>query len=290
MLHSMTGYGKTEISLPDKKIIIEIKSLNSKTIDTYLRIPSVYREKELVIRKLIQDSLKRGKIECSIHYELIEGSTTTTINSAVFRNYYKQLNELQEELNIQNSDFTSAILKLPDTIKTNKMELNNKEWSELEKGIKKALAHLNQFRAQEGKAMEKDLLSHVDNILELKNSVTPFENNRIAKLKERIKKSLDEFLQNEQADKNRFEQEMIFYIEKLDVSEEKIRLLNHCNYFKETLEHENETGKKLSFIAQEMGREINTLGSKANDSDIQHIVVKMKDELEKIKEQVLNTL
>ncbi len=168
--------------------------------------------------------------------------------------------------------------------------VDNDEWKALEEGIKTALDHLNQFRLQEGKAMQEDLLSHVNNILELKDSVAPFENKRIDKLKVRIKKSLDEFLQNEQADKNRFEQEMIFYIEKLDISEEKIRLLNHCKYFIETVENESETGKKLAFIAQEMGREINTLGSKANDSDLQHIVVKMKDELEKIKEQVLNTL
>lgn len=290
MLHSMTGYGKTEISLPNKKVTIEIKSLNSKTIDTNLRIPTVYREKELIIRKLIQDSLKRGKVECTIYYELSEGNTSTIINSSVFKNYHKQLSELEGELNIQNSDLTSSILKLPDTIKANRMELDDEEWKALEKGIKTALDHLNQFRLQEGKAMQKDLLSHVNNILELKDSVAPFEKKRIEKLKERIKKSLDEFLQNEQTDKNRFEQEMIFYIEKLDISEEKIRLLNHCKYFIETVENESETGKKLAFIAQEMGREINTLGSKANDSDLQHIVVKMKDELEKIKEQVLNTL
>ena len=290
MLHSMTGYGKTEISLPNKKVIIEIKSLNSKTIDTNLRIPTVYREKELIIRRLIQDTLKRGKVECTIYYELSEGNTSANINSSVFKNYHKQLSELEEELNIQNSDLTSSILKLPDTIKTNKMELDDDEWKALEGGIKTALDHLNKFRLQEGKAMQEDLLSHVNNILELKDSVAPFENKRIDKLKVRIKKSLDEFLQNEQADKNRFEQEMIFYIEKLDISEEKIRLLNHCKYFIETVENESETGKKLAFIAQEMGREINTLGSKANDSDLQHIVVKMKDELEKIKEQVLNTL
>lgn len=290
MLHSMTGYGKTEISLPNKKVIIEIKSLNSKNIDTNLKIPVIYREKELIIRKLIQNELKRGKIECTIYYELNEGLTPTSINQQVFRNYYNQLNELQEDLKIENSDLTATIMRLPDTVKTQRMEIEEDEWGAIEQGIKDTLSQVNEFRMQEGKAMQKDLLSHSDNILELKESLLPFEESRIEKLRERINQSMTEFFQSEKTDNNRFEQEMIFYIEKLDISEEKIRLLNHCKYFNETVNNEAEAGKKLAFIAQEMGREINTLGSKANDSNIQHIVVKMKDELEKIKEQTLNIL
>ena len=290
MLHSMTGYGKTEISLPNKKVIIEIKSLNSKNIDTNLKIPVIYREKDLIIRKLIQNALKRGKIECSIYYELNDGLTPTNINQQVFKNYYNQLHELQEELKIENSDLTATIMRLPDTMKTQRLEIGEDEWDVLEQGLKDTLSQVSEFRKQEGKAMQKDLLSHSENILALKESLLPFEDSRIEKLRDRMNKSMTEFFQSEKTDKNRFEQEMIFYIEKLDISEEKIRLLNHCNYFNETVNNESEAGKKLAFIAQEMGREINTLGSKANDSNIQHIVVKMKDELEKIKEQTLNIL
>lgn len=290
MLHSMTGYGKTQISLADKKITIEIKSLNSKNIDINLKIPSIYREKELIIRNLIHNSLKRGKIECSIFYELNEGLNTTNINPQVFKNYYKQLQLLQEELKIENSDLISSILRLPDTLKSQKTELDEGEWVVIEHGIIDALAQLTEFREQEGAAMQEDLLLRSNNILKLMESLLPFEGNRIEKLKTRINKSMEEFFQSEKTDKNRFEQEMIFYIEKLDISEEKVRLLNHCNYFNETLTNEAEPGKKLAFISQEMGREINTIGSKANDSDMQHIVVNMKDELEKIKEQTLNIL
>ncbi len=286
----MTGYGKTEISLPNKKVIIEIKSLNSKNIDTNLKIPVIYREKDLIIRKLIQNALKRGKIECSIYYELNDGLTPTNINQQVFKNYYNQLHELQEELKIENSDLTATIMRLPDTMKTQRLEIGEDEWDVLEQGLKDTLSQVSEFRKQEGKAMQKDLLSHSENILALKESLLPFEDSRIEKLRDRMNKSMTEFFQSEKTDKNRFEQEMIFYIEKLDISEEKIRLLNHCNYFNETVNNESEAGKKLAFIAQEMGREINTLGSKANDSNIQHIVVKMKDELEKIKEQTLNIL
>jgi len=290
MLHSMTGYGKTQISLADKKITIEIKSLNSKNIDINLKTPSIYREKELIIRNLIHNALKRGKVECSIYYELNEGLNTANINPQVFKNYYKQLQLLQEELKIENSDILSSILRLPDTLKPQKTELGDDEWADIEKGIIDALAQLAEFREQEGKSMQEDLLLRSKNILELMESLIPFEANRIEKLKVRINKSMEEFFQSEKIDMNRLEQEMIFYIEKLDISEEKVRLLNHCNYFNETLMNEPEPGKKLAFISQEMGREINTIGSKANDSNMQHIVVNMKDELEKIKELSLNIL
>ncbi|MCF8379471.1 MAG: YicC family protein [Bacteroidales bacterium] len=290
MLHSMTGYGKTEVSLADKKITVEIKSLNSKNIDTNLKVPNIYREKELIIRNLIHNELKRGKIEFNIHYELNEGVNPTEINQKVFKNYYKQLIELKKELGIEKADLLSTIMRLPDTLLIEKSELNEEDWLKIEAGIIDALSQVNEFRKQEGLSMQEDLLLRSKNILELKDSLLPFETRRIEKLKERIFKSMEEFLPSEKIDKNRFEQEMIFYIEKLDISEEKVRLLNHCQYFNETIEKDPEPGKKLAFISQEIGREINTIGSKANDSDMQHIVVKMKDELEKIKELTLNIL
>lgn len=290
MLLSMTGYGKAELNLPDKKVTIEIKSLNSKNMDTNIKCPMIYREKELEIRKMIQESLKRGKVDCTIYYELNEGVAPSRINQPVFESYYRQISELREKLEIGDSDLIAAILKLPDTIHTEKMTLEEGEWQEMKKGLESAISDLQDFRKQEGDSMEKDLTDRIHLILELLASVEPYEGSRIEKLKERINKSLEEIRLKEEADNNRFEQEMIFYLEKLDITEEKTRLENHCRYFMETINTEKEAGKKLNFISQEIGREINTLGSKANQSDIQHIVVRMKDELEKIKELVLNVL
>ena len=290
MLLSMTGYGKTEVSLSDKKITIEIKSLNSKNIDTNLKLPAIYREKELQIRRILQDKLKRGKVDCSIYYELNEGISTSQINPDVFENYYRQIKNLQEKLGIKETDPISSILKMPDTVRTEKMTLNEDEWILIKQGLEESIEKLIEFRTQEGKSMESDLLERVESILLLRKTIEAFETNRIDKLRERIRKSIDELKISEELDSNRFEQEMIFYLEKLDISEEKVRLAKHCKYFLETMEDEGPAGKKLGFITQEMGREINTLGSKANDSDIQHIVVKMKDDLEKIKELILNIL
>ncbi len=289
MLYSMTGFGKAELTLPDKKVTIEIKSLNSKNIDSSVKIPVFYREKEIFIRKILQDKLKRGKIDFNIYYELNEGITVSSINKEIFREYLKQINELKDELNLSSEEILSSILRLPDTIKTDKLELDEEEWSRVEKGIYKALDELNKFRQQEGMAMMKDLQQRLKNITNLLNSIESFEEERISRLRERISKNLEE-LKISETDNNRFEQEMIYYLEKLDISEEKTRLANHCDYFLETLNNGDEIGKKLAFISQEMGREINTLGSKASESHIQHIVVKMKDELEKIKEQILNVL
>lgn len=286
----MTGYGKAELSLPEKKVTIEIKSLNSKTIDTSLKTPPIYREKELQIRRMIQDRLGRGKIDCSIYYELNEGVNTAQINIPVFEDYYKQIRNVSQKLKLDEQNVVSAILRLPDTIRTEKMILGEEEWKALESGIESALNQLIDFRKQEGISLQKDLELRISNILTFLGEVEPFEYNRINRIKERIGKNLSEQFRAGEVDTNRFEQEMIFYLEKLDISEEKTRLENHCNYFLETMQTEPEAGKKLTFISQEMGREINTLGSKANDSDIQHIVVKMKDELEKIKEQLLNIL
>lgn len=289
MLYSMTGFGKAELILPDKKVTIEIKSLNGKNIDSNVKIPVFYREKEIVIRKILQDYLKRGKIDFNIYYELNEGISGNSINKKIFRAYFKQINELKDELNLTSKEILSSILRLPDTIKTDKIELDEKEWAQVENGIYKALDDLNQFRKQEGMAMMKDLQERVKSIIKLLNSIEPFEKERIIRLRERISKNLQE-LKLSEADNNRYEQEMIYYLEKLDISEEKIRLANHCEYFLETLKNGEESGKKLAFISQEIGREINTLGSKASESNIQHVVVKMKDELEKIKEQILNVL
>lgn len=290
MLQSMTGYGKAEVNLADKKVTIEIKSLNSKNIDTNVKIPVFYREKEMQIRKLLQEELKRGKIDFNIFYELNEGVTPSSINEGVVKAYYNQISALKEYINLDSADVLSAILRLPDSVRTDKLEADESEWKEVEEKILSALSELKKFRTQEGESMKNDLASRVKSILKLLKSIEPFEKERILKIRERITKSLEELSISETKDSNRFEQEMIYYLEKLDISEEKTRLENHCKYFTETLEDGNDTGKKLSFISQEMGREINTLGSKASDSNIQHIVVKMKDDLEKIKEQVLNIL
>lgn len=291
MLKSMTGYGKAETVLPDKKVIIEIKSLNSKNTDTSVKTPPIYREKELLIRQLVSDRLQRGKIDVTIFYEMTEASTTSSINKEVFRSYYKEIRELAEEFSIETGDgVIQAILRLPDTIRTNKNETDEKEWDLIMEGLDKATAQLDEFRTQEGLSVFNDLTDRVNAILTCLRDVEKYENARIIRLRERIEKNLAEAGVTDELDQNRFEQEMIYYIERLDISEEKIRLQNHCDYFSQTMAGDEASGKKLSFISQEMGREINTLGSKANDSDIQHLVVKMKDELEKIKEQIANIL
>ncbi len=287
----MTGYGKAEIILPDKKVIVEVKSLNSKNTDINIKLPPVYREKELLIRQMIYDRLVRGKIDLSIFYEMNEGVTTSAINKENFRSVYREIRELADEFNLKTGDgVIQAILRLPDTIKMNKNEPDENEWEMIREGIDKAISQLDEFRTQEGQSMFYDLTERVSTILTHLKDVVKYEEPRIRRLRERIDKNLTEAGLIEEIDRNRFEQEMIFYIERLDVSEEKIRLQNHCDYFTNTMSGEEASGKKLSFISQEMGREINTLGSKANDSDIQHLVVKMKDELEKIKEQIANIL
>lgn len=290
MLYSMTGFGKAVVELSDKKVIIEIKSLNSKNIDTNIKVPQLYREKEMFIRKWVQEHLKRGKIDFSLYYELNEGLSSARINPDVFKAYFSQISVIEEELKLESTDKLATILRLPDVINNEKPEINEEEWLVVSSGIQSALADIQKFRLQEGEFMAKDLRLHVENIIHHLNSIEPYENERITRIRERITKSLEELKLSESADQNRFEQELIYYLEKLDISEEKTRLRNHCTYFLDTLDAGEEAGKKLSFISQEMGREINTLGSKASESKIQHIVVKMKDELEKIKEQCLNIL
>ncbi len=285
----MTGYGKAECTLPSKKLTIEIKSLNSKQVDTSTRLPSIYREKELEIRQMLANKLERGKIECNIHYELVSGSSTS-INSIVLKDYIKQLGEISREAGIEPGDLLSTAMRLPDTVINEKAELGEEEWNQVLETIKQAIEDTDAFRIQEGKALESDLMDRIAEIRNKLELVKPFEAERMEKIKERIHSNLEEINPGAEIDLNRLEQELIYYAEKLDINEEKVRLQNHLDYFMEILEQGSPNGKKLGFISQEIGREINTMGSKANHSEIQRLVVDMKDELERIKEQVLNVL
>ncbi len=290
MLKSMTGYGKTVCEFEGKKISVEIKSLNSKQADVYVKTPFVYREKETEIRNGIIKKLERGKIEFSIFIENNHNNKNLTINKDVFVSYYNQLKNIQQELfPNQNTDWTSIITQLPDTLSQKNEELNEQEWQVICDSINNTINLLDNFRTTEGNVLEKEIISHINKIIELHSQVSIFEKERIETIKNRISQNLNDIIGNEGFDKNRFEQELIYYLEKIDITEERVRLSNHCKYFKETC-NENNPGRKLGFIAQEIGREINTLGSKANNTDIQKIVVQMKDELEKIKEQLLNIL
>ena len=291
MIRSMTGYGKAECLLADKKLTIEIKSLNSKQLDTNTRLPSLYKEKEMEIRQLIASELERGKVECSFYYELSGDAVSGIINEAVVKSYYEQLYRISGELGLQASlELLSTVMRMPDTIRTEKPELEEKEWTLVKEALQQALDQLNNFRIQEGVSLDGDLRQRVESISEKLEKVERYEKERIDQVRERIGKHLEEYNLQDTVDENRFEQELIYYIEKLDISEEKVRLANHCRYFQETLEDQGPAGKKLGFISQEMGREINTLGSKANHKELQRLVVEMKDELERIKEQILNVL
>lgn len=291
MLLSMTGYGKALCEIGNKKLTIEIKSLNSKQLDLNTRLPGFYREKEIEVRNLISRRLERGKVDFSLYAEVTGSENNSVINTEIVKNYYQQLSKISNELGIgSKTELLQIIMRLPDVLKTEREELDEGEWKLILEGIEKSMDELNKFRAQEGKALEKDITERTQIILDLLKQVDPLEKQRIIKVRERLRQNLKELSENDEYDENRFEQELIFYIEKLDITEEKIRLANHCEYFINNLGNEENVGKKLGFITQEMGREINTLGSKANDSDMQKLVIKMKDELEKIKEQLLNVL
>ncbi|RCW34588.1 YicC/YloC family endoribonuclease [Marinilabilia salmonicolor] len=290
MIKSMTGFGKSVCELPAKRITIEIKSLNSKQLDINTRIPNLYREKELSMRNIISQTLQRGKVDVTFYVESMIPDKIPQVNEEVISAYHNQLKSVADKLNIGDStDYLRIIMPLPDTMKTMPAELEEEEWKAVSSSLSEAFEQLDNFRIQEGNSMQTDVRERCGNIATLLEQITPFETQRTEKIKNRIKENLSDF-SNNGADDNRFEQELIYYLEKLDISEEKVRLKNHINYFYETMEEDGPVGKKLGFITQEMGREINTLGSKANDSDIQHIVVKMKDDLEKIKEQILNIL
>lgn len=287
----MTGFGKAVCELGSKKLTIEIKSLNSKQLDMNSRIPGFYREKEIQVRNIISKKLERGKIDFSMYAEVAGTDSNSVINTDIVKSYYKQLLAIADELGLHNKEeLLKIVMRLPDTLKTEREELDENEWIEVEASIEQALDELIRFRNQEGQALELDIRSRVAKILDLLNQVKAYEKQRIEKVKERLRQSLKELSENDEYDENRFEQELIFYLEKLDITEEKVRLANHCQYFLKNMEKNEPVGKKLGFISQEMGREINTLGSKANDSDMQKLVIKMKDELEKIKEQLLNVL
>lgn len=287
----MTGYGKATVTFGDKKINVEIKSLNSKALDLSTRIAPLYREKEMEIRNRIAKTLERGKVDFSIWIEKDAGETATPINAALVENYYKQISSIAETYHIPvPNDWFATLLRMPDVLtRVEVQELADEEWEAASQAIDEALQHLTDFRKQEGAALEKKFIEKVNNIEHLLHTLENYEKERVNKIRERITDALEKTVKVDY-DKNRLEQELIYYIEKLDINEEKQRLANHLNYFRETLAGGHGQGKKLGFIAQEMGREINTTGSKSNHAQMQNIVVQMKDELEQIKEQVLNVM
>ena len=287
----MTGYGKAIAELPQKKITIEIKSLNSKQLDLNTKLPWLYKEKEPEIRNLISQRLDRGKIDFSIYCDMLDDEVVTVINKSAVRNYYAQFKEIAEELKINLDDqIFTAIMKLPDTLKTEKPEMPEAEWETVRNQIIESISMIDLYRIEEGNSIMTDLKKCIGKILSLLETIKTFEAGRITKIREKLMTLLEENLGPDKVDQNRFEQEIIFYLEKYDINEEKVRLKTHCDYFIETINAPSPNGKILNFIAQEIGREINTIGSKANDASIQKLVVMMKDELEKIKEQTLNVL
>ncbi len=285
MIHSMTGYGKSVLQLPTKKLTIELKSLNSKNLDINSRMPSIYREKELAIRKLLANELLRGKIDFSIYVETTAEDTSTQINTPVVKQYIQQLSQV---VNGDDIELLKMAVRFPDALNTVREEINENEWQLIEAEIKKAIDDLNDHRLDEGKVLESDFRNRVNTIDTILEEVVKMDPERVQGVRERLHKSVEEL--KDKFDENRFEQELIFYIEKLDITEEKVRLKNHLNYFIECLNSSDSNGKKLGFISQEIGREINTIGSKSNYAPMQQLVVQMKDELEKIKEQLLNVL
>ena len=292
MILSMTGYGKSVVTYKEKKINVEVKSLNSKSLDLSTRIAPLYREKEMEIRRLLAQKLERGKVDFSLWVEKETIVDATPINAALVENYYKQIKTIAEKTGIpEPNDWFTTLLRMPDvTAKIDVEELDEAEWEAAKEAINEAINKLIDFRTQEGAALQKKFTEKIDNISALLKSIEPFEKSRVPKIKDKIIDGLKQIPEVDY-DKNRLEQELIYYIEKLDISEEKQRLTNHLKYFRETMEESGHgLGKKLGFIAQEMGREINTTGSKSNQAEMQNIVVKMKDELEQIKEQVLNAL
>lgn len=285
MIQSMTGFGKSITQIPNKKITVELKSLNSKNFDLNARIPSQYREKELDLRNMISNSLHRGKVDLSIYVEFTGEQTSTNVNSPVVKAYMDQLREI---VNANEIELLKMAVKMPDALKTERDEIDEEEFNAIESAVKDALKEINNFRNDEGKALEKDLSLRIANIKDLLEQVIKMDPDRVESVRERLRKGVEEL--KEEVDENRFEQELVYYIEKFDITEEKVRLENHLDYFQKTLDTSDSNGRKLAFISQEIGREINTIGSKSNYAPMQQLVVQMKDELEKIKEQILNVL
>jgi uncharacterized protein (TIGR00255 family) len=291
MIKSMTGFGKASCQLEEKSITVEIKSLNSKSLDVSLKIPGNYREKEQIIRNLAGQWLGRGKVEVFMGVENLGGSTDVTINKPLFSKYFHELKALAEELQAPiPDDLITAITRFPDVLKQAPQEEDDRTWHLIEGAITEAMKQADHFRQSEGAHLAEDLHARIEGIRDFLGQIEPLEARRIETLKARLIKGLNDMKEAGQPDPNRFEQELIFYLEKLDITEEKVRLAKHLDYFEDTMRAEETPGKKLGFISQEIGREINTIGSKANDADIQKIVVQMKDELEKVKEQLLNIL
>lgn len=288
----MTGFGKATVECGTKKIVVEVKSLNSKQLDINLRLPNLYKEKDIEIRNMMKLALDRGKVDMMIHFDETENEKEVAINQAVVSQYFQQMLEMASSLGVtlNQGELLQTVMRFPDTLQVKAEELNEEEWIALRLGIAQALESLNQFREQEGKVLISDILHRIELIQHLAAEVPQFEAQRIVTIKQRLQEKLKEWSEIKNVDENRLEQELIYYLEKLDITEEKVRLANHCKYFIETAQQEEAPGRKLGFIAQEIGREINTMGSKANDHDIQKLVVRMKDELEKIKEQSLNVL
>ena len=286
MIQSMTGFGKASLQLPNKKITVEIKSLNSKGLDLNTRMPSVFREMELGLRNQLSQKLERGKIDFSLYIEATGEETSSKINVPIVKGYIAQMKAV-----IPNADETELMkmaIRMPDALKTEREEIDENEWQKIQTVIDDALKNIAQFRKDEGVSLEKEFLHRIANIMTLMNSAVSYDAERVETVKTRLRTALAELKEN--VDESRFEQELIFYLEKYDITEEKVRLENHLNYFIETLAGTEANGRKLGFITQEMGREINTMGSKSNHTEMQKLVVMMKDELEKIKEQVLNVL
>ena len=285
MIQSMTGYGKHIIQLPTKKITVEIKSLNSKSLDLNTRVPSAYRQKELQIRKLLASGLTRGKIDLNLFVESTAGETATKINHKTLKQYMEQLSEV---VAADQVELLKMAVKMPDALKTEREEIDEDEFSEILKAVSQALVEINTYRTDEGEVLKNDFLKRISNISKHLEEVLLIDNQRIESVQQRLRSALSDL--KERVDENRFEQELIYYLEKYDITEEKVRLENHLSYFKEAINSKDSNGKKLGFITQEIGREINTIGSKSNFAPMQQLVVQMKDELEKIKEQALNVL
>lgn len=285
MIQSMTGFGKHVVQLPSKKITVELKSLNSKNLDINARLPQAYREKELELRKAISESLVRGKVDLNLNVEITGEETTADINQGVVKKYMDQLRSIAPGDDVK---LLEMALRMPDALKTDKNDIDEKEFQTIKDALKQALEKITLFRTQEGKELEKDFNLRIQNIHSLLEEIKEMDPERIKALRERLEKAVSDL--KAEVDENRFEQELIYYLEKYDITEEKVRLANHLAYFKETMDSNDSNGKKLGFISQEIGREINTIGSKANYAPMQQLVVQMKDELEKIKEQMLNVL
>ena len=298
MIHSMTGYGKYELNLKYANFTIEVKSLNSKQLDTNIKISSIYRDKEIDLRNLLSQKLQRGKIELSVWREKSESSSNYTLNTAVIKDYHEQIVQLKKELKLNRdmltmtsfeADIIPILLKMPDVMQKGEEKVDKNEWTEISKGVNIAIDNLLQFRLDEGIKLEEDILLRINKLTDLLLKLTPFIKERLDKIKTNLTDKLTE-LKVKDVDENRFEQELIYYLEKQDITEEQVRLKTHLDYFLETIKTDCPNGKKLGFISQEIGREINTIGSKSSNAEMQKIVVQMKDELEKIKEQLLNIL